>query len=78
MTKGFCNFGESKREIPQISKKILTQHLRKLESDGLITRTIYPEMPPRMEYALTKLGTTLPKQFMITLKKRRKIELFIG
>ncbi|KNB62721.1 winged helix-turn-helix transcriptional regulator [Chryseobacterium sp. Hurlbut01] len=59
MTEGFYRFGEFKREIPQISEKMLTQHLRELEADGLITRTIYPEMPPRVEYALTKLGLSL-------------------
>lgn len=59
MTEGIYRFGEMKRAIPQISEKMLTQHLRELESDGLITRTIYPEMPPRVEYALTKLGSTL-------------------
>lgn len=59
MTEGVYRFGEMKRAIPQISEKMLTQHLRELESDGLITRTIYPEMPPRVEYALTKLGSTL-------------------
>ncbi|WP_305952884.1 helix-turn-helix domain-containing protein [Emticicia oligotrophica] len=59
MTEGCYRFGEFKREIPQISEKMLTQHLRELEADGLITRTIYPEMPPRVEYALTKLGSSL-------------------
>lgn len=59
MTEGCCRFGEFKRAIPQISEKMLTQHLRELEADGLITRTVYPEMPPRVEYALTKLGASL-------------------
>lgn len=59
MTEGIYRFGQMKRAIPQISEKMLTQHLRELETDGLITRTIYPEMPPRVEYALTKLGSSL-------------------
>ncbi len=59
MTEGVYRFGEMKRAIPQISEKMLTQHLRELEVDGLITRTIYPEMPPRVEYALTTLGLSL-------------------
>lgn len=59
MTEGIYRFGELKRAIPPISEKMLTQHLRELETDGLITRTIYPEMPPRVEYALTKLGLSL-------------------
>jgi DNA-binding HxlR family transcriptional regulator len=59
MTEGCYRFGEFKKAIPQISEKMLTQHLRELEVDGLITRTIYAEMPPRVEYALTKLGLSL-------------------
>ena len=59
MTEGIYRFGEMKRAIPLISEKMLTQHLRELEADGLITRTIYPEMPPRVEYALTDLGLSL-------------------
>nr|WP_315220911.1 helix-turn-helix domain-containing protein [uncultured Flavobacterium sp.] len=59
MTEGIYRFGEMKRAIPQISEKMLTQHLRELESDGLITRTVYHEMPLRVEYALTQFGTSL-------------------
>ena len=59
MNEGCYRFGEFKRKIPQISEKMLTQHLRELETDGLITRTIYAEMPPRVEYALTELGASL-------------------
>ena len=59
MTEGINRFGQMKRAIPPISEKMLSQHLRELEADGLITRTIYPEIPPRVEYALTPLGESL-------------------
>jgi DNA-binding HxlR family transcriptional regulator len=52
-------FGELQRMITGISQKMLTQTLRSLERDGLLTRTIYAEVPPRVEYALTPLGETL-------------------
>lgn len=56
---GTKRFGALKREIGGISQKMLTQTLRGLERDGLITRTIYPTVPPKVEYALTPLGRTL-------------------
>ena len=52
-------FNELRREIEGISQKMLTQTLRDLERDGLIDRTIFAEIPPRVEYALTPLGQTL-------------------
>lgn len=52
-------FNELQRVITGISQKVLTQTLRSLERDGLLTRTIYPEVPPHVEYALTPLGETL-------------------
>ncbi len=55
---GVKRHGELKREIKGISQKMLTRTLRNLERDGLVKRTIYHEVPPRVEYALTLLGET--------------------
>lgn len=52
-------FGELVREIDGISKRMLTVTLRNLERDGLVRRTVHPEVPPRVEYQLTPLGGTL-------------------
>ncbi len=52
-------FNEMLRSIPGISQKVLTDNLRALESDGIITRTVFPEVPPRVEYALSVLGESM-------------------
>ena len=52
-------FSEMLRSIPGISQKVLTDNLRALESDGIITRTVFPEVPPRVEYALSGLGESM-------------------
>ena len=56
-------FGELKNGIPGISQKVLTDNLRSLEADGLIVRTVYPEVPPRVEYSLSEIGNSLRPLF---------------
>lgn len=59
LSTGVHRFGELRRVIEGISPKILTQKLRELERDGLITRKVYASIPPKVEYSLTPLGQTL-------------------
>lgn len=52
-------FNELQKSLDGISQKVLTDSLRSMESDGIITRTVYPEVPPRVEYALSELGESM-------------------
>jgi DNA-binding HxlR family transcriptional regulator len=52
-------FNELKTSLDGISHKVLTESLRSMETDGIITRTVYPEVPPRVEYALSDLGESM-------------------
>lgn len=52
-------FNELKKNLEGISQKVLTDSLRSMEADGIITRTFYPEVPPRVEYALSDLGESM-------------------
>ena len=59
LLSGTKRFGELKKSIVSISQKVLTSNLRSMEEDGLLTRKVYAEVPPRVEYTLTELGESL-------------------
>ncbi len=59
LSEDIHRYGALHRAIGGISQKMLTQTLRSLEHDGLVSRTVYPVVPPKVEYALTPLGETL-------------------
>ncbi len=52
-------FNELQKDLEGISQKVLTDSLRSMAADGIITRTVYPEVPPRVEYALSELGESM-------------------
>lgn len=56
---GKKRFGELKKMLPAITQRTLTLQLRSLEEDGIIKRTVYPEIPPKVEYELTKVGESM-------------------
>ena len=56
---GTKRFGELKKSIGNISQKVLTANLRAMEDSGLLTRKVYPEVPPKVEYTLTETGYSL-------------------
>ncbi|MCM1135166.1 MAG: helix-turn-helix transcriptional regulator [Clostridium sp.] len=70
-------FNELKKDLAGISQKVLTDSLRSMEEDGIITRTVYPEVPPRVEYALSELGESMRpiidamEQWGLSYKKSR-------
>lgn len=74
LSKNTRRFGEIQVRVPAISKKVLTEQLRELEADGLISRKEYKELPPRVEYALTDFGKSLcPLLVHIAAWKRKNI-----
>ena len=59
LLEGTMRYSELRRAVPEATPKMLTQQLRDLETNGLITRTVYPVVPPRVEYALTEEGESI-------------------
>ncbi|TDB61201.1 transcriptional regulator [Arundinibacter roseus] len=64
-SRGTLRFNELKKEIGDVSQRMLTVTLRNLETDGFVTRTLFPEVPPRVEYTLTDLGKGLLQQALL-------------
>jgi DNA-binding HxlR family transcriptional regulator len=77
LANGTKRYAVIQREIGGISQKMLTQTLRSLERDGLVQRTVYPVVPPKVEYALTRLGRTLiePLQSLCRWSEKHLAEL---
>ena len=71
-------FNELRKSLDGISQKVLTDSLRSMEEDGIITRTVYPEVPPRVEYALSGLGESMRpiitkmEEFGVDYKKQKE------
>lgn len=59
LRSGTKRFGELKKSVTGISQKVLTANLRNMEENGLLTREVFPEVPPRVEYTLTELGLSM-------------------
>ena len=59
LLSGTTRFGELKRSLGSVSQKVLTAQLRAMEASGLVSRKVYPEVPPRVEYTLTETGYSL-------------------
>jgi DNA-binding HxlR family transcriptional regulator len=72
LADGPMRFNEIRRTIGNISQRMLTLTVRGLERDGLVTRTVYPTIPPRVDYELTKLGRTLREPVMAIANWARK------
>lgn len=77
---GPMRFSQLSRRVDGISQKMLTQTLRSLEADGLVVRTAYPEIPPRVEYELTDLGRSLldPLQALVTWASEHMAEVQVS
>lgn len=63
LLEGTRRFGEIKKSLGKISQKVLTENLRSMEENGIIKRTVYNEVPPRVEYSLTETGYSLKPIF---------------
>jgi DNA-binding HxlR family transcriptional regulator len=77
LSDGKKRFSELQRQLPDISKKVLTQVLRRLERDGLIHRTVYAVVPPKTEYSLTEYGQKLHEPISMLCQWARSNEAII-
>lgn len=59
LTEGTLRFSELKRLVPEITQKMLTKQLRELEAEDIVTRVIYPQVPPKVEYSISEYGKSL-------------------
>ena len=77
MSSGVLRFNEIQRLKPSLSPRILTAQLRELERDGVIVRKVYPVVPPKVEYSLTRLGRTLiePLHALCLWSEKHLVEL---
>jgi len=76
-TKGPVRFSELERLIEGVNQKMLIQQLRQLERDGIVERTVYPQVPPKVEYALSEMGVALgpSMEALIDWAERRRQQL---
>ncbi len=65
LTDGTLRFSDLRRRLQAVTQRMLTKQLRELEEQGLVTRTVYPVVPPRVDYALTPLGQSLRPVIMM-------------
>jgi DNA-binding HxlR family transcriptional regulator len=77
LSDGKKRFSELQRQLPDISKKVLTQVLRRLERDGLVHRTVYAVVPPKTEYSLTEYGQKLHEPIAMLCQWARSNEAVI-
>ncbi len=71
-------FNELQKNLPNITQKTLTQQLRELERDGMVSRKVYPEVPPKVEYSLTELGRSIKPALVSMCRWGRKYRKAVG
>lgn len=78
LSNGTKRFSEIQKQLPDISKKMLTQVLRRMESDGFVERKVYPVVPPKTEYTLTAAGQKIHEPLLMLCQWARSNEGFLA